>query len=349
MNDSTDGRSRGDSIDWPRVRKWAGRERMNTYWRPYGMPAVMATGASMISGAAQMPRWDAPPKAIISAAVNGAFFTKAENPSQPITPEEIIASAEACIAEGAQVVHVHARDARGYNVLSVETFGAILGELRGRHPGILFDACLVAVNDAECDEMERMAKAGLVAAVPVNTTAIILGDNLFVKPPHAIIEKTRMVLDAGLVPQIAVYTDGDVDNARRLLIDSGLVSGPLTWLVLSGLPGCTPMYDPFTMVEGLVRQVRLIRHVDPGATIMVCAGGRAATYTANLALLLGLHVRVGMEDTVWRLPHSDALIDSNARMFATVRDMALALGRDIMSAAEAQAVFAGGEAPRSHA
>jgi hypothetical protein len=79
-----------NTVDWPRVTKCAGRERVRTYWRTYGMPAVMSTGASLVSGAQQMPRWPTPPKAIISAAINGAFFTKAENPNQPTTPEEIM-------------------------------------------------------------------------------------------------------------------------------------------------------------------------------------------------------------------------------------------------------------------
>ncbi len=327
-----------NTIHWDRVRKFAERERINTYWRPYGLPAIIDPNTSHISGADPMPRWETPPKAIISAAINGAFFTKAENPHQAHSPEEIIASAEECIAEGAQVVHVHARDAAGYNVLDPALFGEVLVELRNRHPKIAFDACLVAVNDEECDGMEAMLKAGLIDAVPVNTTALILGDNLFVKPPHAIIEKTRMVLDAGLTPQIAVYTDGDVDNARRLLIDSGLLKGPLTWLLLTGLPGCTPMYSSESMVDGLMRQVRLIRHVDPDAVIVVCAGGRASSHIATLALLLGLHVRVGMEDTVWMWPHRDDLIRSNAEVFRMVKNIAESLGRELMSADEYKAL-----------
>ncbi len=329
---------RKNTINWERVRKFAERERINTYWRTYGLPAIVDPNRSHVSGADPMPRWKAPPKAIISAAINGAFFTKAENPDQPITPADIIASAEECIAEGAQIIHVHARDAAGYNVLDLGLFGEVLVELRNRHPKLSFDACLVAVNDEECDGLEAMLKAGLIDAVPVNTTALILGDNLFVKPPHAIIEKTRLILEAGLTPQIAVYTDGDVDNARRLLIDSGLVKGPLTWLVLAGLPGCTPMYSAESMVDGLMRQVRLIRHVDPDAVIVVCAGGRASSHIATLALLLGLHVRVGMEDTVWMWPHRDELIRSNAAIFRMVRTMAESLGRELMTAEEYKAL-----------
>ncbi|MGX1309098.1 3-keto-5-aminohexanoate cleavage enzyme [Amorphus suaedae] len=324
-------------INMDRVAKWTEREKLNTYWRPYGFPQVMSADRSAFTSAHQMPRWDVPEKAIISTAINGAFFTKAENPAQPITAGEIIASAEECIAEGAQIIHVHARDQRGFNVLDTGLFSEILGELRARHPHVAFDACLVAVNDAESAELEAMLKTRLVDAVPVNTTAVILGDNLFVKPPHAIIEKTRLVLEAGMTPQLAVYTDGDVDNARRFLIEPGLLGGGLTWLVLPGLPGCSPMWSTETMIDGLQRMVRLIRHVDPEARIVVCAGGRGGLYLANLALIMGLHVRVGMEDTVWKWPHRDDLIESNAETFRTVRQMAEALGRTLMPADEYRA------------
>lgn len=42
-----------------------------------------------------------------------------------------------------------------------------------------------------------MLDTGLIDAVSVDTTAIVLGDNLFVEPSHAIIEKTRLVVEAG--------------------------------------------------------------------------------------------------------------------------------------------------------
>lgn len=321
-----------DTVNWKAVAKNVEKERMRTYWRPYGVPAIMSTDRSRISGALQMPRWNDVPRAIVSVAINGAFFTKHENPNQPQTAQEIIASAKECVAAGAQVIHVHVRDRNGFNVLDADLFEDVIGSLRSDHPNIALDACLVAVNDMECTELEKVLDRRLVSAVPVNTTALILGDNLFVKPPHAILEKTRLILEAGMTPQLAVYTDGDVDNARRLLIDSGVLKGGLTWLLLAGLPGCTPMYSPEGMIDALQRQVRLIRHVDPDATIIVCAGGRASTHAATLALLMGLHVRVGMEDTVWIWPHRDDLIESNVGMFKLVKGIAENLGRDLMSA-----------------
>ena len=60
------------------------------------------------------------------------------------------------------------------------------------------------------------------------------------------------------------------------------------------------MYSPESMIDGLMRTVRLIKEVDPISIIMVAAAGRASTYVATLAMLMGLHVRVGLEDTIWK-------------------------------------------------
>lgn len=326
-----------NTVDWDRVRKWIDRDGIKINWKVFGAPTIMATDRSAFSGAVSMPRWDAPPRLILSAAINGAFFTRRENPHQAITPDEIIRSAEECIAAGAQIVHVHVRDERGYNVLDTGLFKETLSHLRQKHQNVALDACLVAVNAAEELQMVEMMKSGLMDAVPVNATAIILGDNHFVKSPAAMIEKTKMALDHGLRPQIAVYTDADVDNARRYLIDSGLLAPPYAWLVLPGLPGCSPMYSSEMMVDGFMRMVRLIRHVDASSTIIACTGGRTSIHLATLAILLGCHTRIGMEDTVWKWPHRDDLIESNAEIFAMVRDMALNLGRELMPAEEYRA------------
>jgi 3-keto-5-aminohexanoate cleavage enzyme len=174
----------------------------------------------------------------------------------------------------------------------------------------------------------------LFDALPVNTTAICCGDSMFFKAPHVVIEKARLVEARGLKPLIAVYTDGDIDNARRFLIESGVVRKPYSWLVLPAMPGCSPMHNPRQMVEGLMRMVGAIKDLDPDSFITVCAAGRPSTYLATLAILLGLHVRVGMEDTVWPFPHRDELIKSNADAFLRVKQIAEFLGRELMTPAE---------------
>lgn len=106
-----------NSVNWERVNKWVEREGAQASWKVFGAPAIMSIDRTAFSDAEPMPRWETPPKLILSTAINGASYTKNENPNQAITSEQIIRSAEECIAAGAQIIHIHARDERGYNVL----------------------------------------------------------------------------------------------------------------------------------------------------------------------------------------------------------------------------------------
>lgn len=325
---------REDKVKWPQVKKWVEREGLITKWKAYGMPEALDPFSSRFVDVAPMPRWDIPQKIMISTAITGAFFSKRTNPSQPISTAEIRASAEECILAGAPNIHIHVRDDNGYNVLALDRFREVIAPLRAKYPQVTFDGCLVAVNQEESDAMQPAVQSGLFDALPVNTTAICCGDSMFFKAPHVVIEKARIVEAAGLKPLIAVYDDGDIDNARRFLIESGVVSRPLSWLVLPALPGCSPMHNPSQMVDGLMRMVRAIRDIDPSSFITVCAAGRPSIYLATLAIVLGLHIRIGMEDTVWKWPHREDLIASNAQQFSAIRAIAVALGRELMSPAE---------------
>jgi len=131
-----------------------------------------------------------------------------------------------------------------------------------------------------------------------------------------------------------VYNDADVSNADRYLIRSGLMGPGAMWLILPALPGCAPMESPRQMVEGVTRIVNLIRDVDPEAFIMVCAAGRASMHLATLAASMGLHIRIGMEDTYYLWPHRDDRITSNLQCFELAKQLSEVVGRPIMTPQE---------------
>lgn len=323
-----------DKIKWDQVNKWVERAGLKTTWKPYGMPEVIDPFTSRFADIDPMPKWNVPDKVMISATITGAFFSKRSNPNQPITVAEIRDSAEECIKAGAPNIHIHVRDEGGFNVLDPQRFHDVIAPLRAKYPETMFDGCLVAVTDEESAAMESTMKSGLFDALPVNTTAICCGDSMFFKAPHVVIKKAQLAQEAGCKPIISVYDDGDIDNARRFLVASGLLAKPYYWLILPALPGCAPMHNPQQMVDGLMRMVRAIRDIDEDAFILVCAAGRASTYLATFALLLGLHVRVGMEDTLWHFPHRDDIIRRNVEHFQQMRQIASLLGRELMTPAE---------------
>jgi 3-keto-5-aminohexanoate cleavage enzyme len=318
-----------DKIDWDRVQKGLERERHRMIWRPYGLPTIVDPEKSaFVDGPIQTP-WEIPDRMIVSTAITGAFFTADANPAQPITPERIYEEARACAGAGASTVHIHVRDDDGYNTLSLDRFSQVIDPLREEFPQLAVDGCLVTALDGEWDEMKRVLDAGTLDAVPVNTAAVYTGDALFAKPVPVILEKARLVQESGAKVLIAAYTDGDISNADRYLIKSGLVDTPSYWCILPALPGCSPMENPRQMMDGLLRMASAIYDIDPDATILVCAAGRAAMYVVTAAALLGLHVRVGMEDTVWLWPHRNEKVQSNLQYLEMAKSLAQVLGRDI--------------------
>jgi 3-keto-5-aminohexanoate cleavage enzyme len=322
------------NIDWNRVEAGVEREHHKMIWRPYGLPTVLDLEHSAFHDAGISTPWDIPDKLAVSVAITGAFFRHDQNPHQRITPDEILQSAREVAAAGASSVHIHVRDDDGYNVLSPERFRHVIEPLHEEFPDLAIDGCLVPALGGEWDLMADVLDSKLLDAAPINATATYVGDSLFVKPAPVLLEKTRLINESGAKPEIAVYTDGDVSNADRWLIRSGLVETPAAWLVLPALPGCSPMENPRQMIEGLTRTVGAIKDVDPEAFIMVCAAGRASSYVATLAALMGLHIRVGMEDTYWLFPHRDDIIESNMQALSIAQGISAVTGRPIASHSE---------------
>jgi 3-keto-5-aminohexanoate cleavage enzyme len=270
----------------------------------------------------------------VQSAITGAFYTRTANPNQPITTDEILKDAQECARAGASAIHLHMRGDNGYNVLDRERFKAVVNPLREEFPGISVDGCYVTALAGEWDEMKLALDDKILDGVPVNTAVLYNGDALFAKPAPLMLEKTRLILESGAAPIVAVYTDADVNNAERFLFRSGLLGPGQVWCVLPSIPGASPMENPHQMFTGLLRLVQLVRDVDPEAKILVCAAGRASVFLATAAALLGLHIRVGMEDTVWKYPHKDEKLTSNLEAFLQIKTIVEALGRQVATPAE---------------
>lgn len=291
-----------------------------------GMPFGLQLRGSPFVDLSGQKRWNIPDKVIIKAAVTGALFSKAENPNHPCTPDEIRAAIAESIEAGASSVHIHLRDKSGLPTGDMKLYHETIDPIKEKYgDGVLIDGC--ALFGATFEEVMRPVTEGLFEVCPVNTTAVYIGDTLFAVPPQTMQAAAKIMRELNCKPQIAVYTSGDIDNAKRYLIDTGILAKPYYWIVVPSLPGCFPMPDPLAMAEGLSFLVRRIREIDAGSVIMVCAAGRASNYLSTLAILMGLHVRVGMEDTIYHHPHRDELLKSNRESVESAIRVASELGR----------------------
>ena len=88
------------------------------------------------------------------------------------------------------------------------------------------------------------------------------------------------------------------------------------------------------MTSGLLHLTERVFDIDPTSVVMICAAGRASSHLATLAALLGLHVRLGMEDTIWEYPHKDDLITNNAALFQRFKGIVEGIGRRVATGEE---------------
>jgi 3-keto-5-aminohexanoate cleavage enzyme len=288
------------------------------------------------------PKWDVPDRMAINVAVSGRAsegIAKDGGTGFPQSIDDYIAAASSVIEAGATGIHldftwVVDRDGRRLDsgdVPMVEAYRMVLGPLRKRF-GEGFVSNLNVLNGKTFNDCVEPARVGLADVAPCAAG----------HPDAFMIPAVEALERFGVKPEIVVHSSGEIELAKRKLIDSNIVSRPLNWLILFGLPfnsGRTLLsgvWAPHSrdLMRHLLLMVEQIREIDPRSMITVCAAGRATLYLTTIATMLGLQIRVGTEDTVWRYPNSDEMFTSNLEMFQHAKQIAQLLGRRVSTAKE---------------
>ena len=288
-----------------------------------------------IAGAELQPKWDVSEKVAINCAVSGRF----EDTS---SFQAYVDEATSVIEAGACGVHIDfsfMTDAQGRrmdrDILPVEAYKQVIEPLRARF-GNDFVPNVNVLNGTTFDMCLSPAREGLTEVAPCAPGH-----------PEAFALPAVMTLEElGVKPELAVHSSGEIELAKRKLIDTGILKKPYNWLILYGLPfnvgrtlvSGTWVSDAQDMTQHMFLMVDQIRKIDPTSVISVCAAGRATLYMTTLATMMGLHIRIGTEDTPWKYPNSDERLEDNLEMFKMARDIAALLGRSPATANEYRAL-----------
>jgi 3-keto-5-aminohexanoate cleavage enzyme len=281
------------------------------------------------------PRWDVPEEIGIHVAVSGRLAVQVETDA-PTNLDEFLKVNSGLIEAGATGIHLDytwVSDDQGRrldrDLTPVEAYTAVLAPLRERF-GTGFIADCNILNGRTFDEALSPATHGLCDSAPCATGH-----------PDAYLIPAMETLEAnGVKPQLVVHSSGEIELAKRKLIDPGIVTPPYYWIVLYGLPfnsGRTLLSGTWLRnlqdtAQHLFIMTEQIKSISEDSVVIVCAAGRATTYITTLATMMGLHIRVGTEDTIWQAPNRDDLLSDNLEIFTKARDMAAMLGRTPASA-----------------
>jgi uncharacterized protein (DUF849 family) len=234
-----------------------------------------------------------PAETLITVAPTGAETDKSDAPALPVTLDELVATAKACEAAGAGLIHVHIRDADARPTLD-------LGRLRDTVAALREGTDLVvqlSTGGAVTDPYENRLR--VLDADPDSCSltcgTVNFGSDVFMNPWDFMVELYRKTQALEIVPEFELFDLGHVAALNRLLDTEGLpYGGKVHCDLVLGVPGGAP-----GTAESVVTMARML---PAGATWSATGVGRSTMPVALAALSAGGHLRVGMEDTLTYAP-----------------------------------------------
>jgi uncharacterized protein (DUF849 family) len=269
-----------------------------------------------------------PGSTMITVAPTGAETAKADVPQLPVTLEELLATAKACEAAGAAMIHVHLRDDAAQPTLDPLRLHDAVVALRESTGLVVQLSTGGAVTDPYEDRLAVLDAEPDSCSLTCGT--VNFGDDVFLNPWPFMAELYQRTQQRQVVPEFELFDLGHVAALHRLLDAygppyGGQVHCDLVMGVPGGMPGST---------QALVAAVAAL----PERASWSATGiGRASLPVALAALSAGGHLRVGMEDTLTYARGRP--VRDNAELVERAADLAILAQRPPMSADDARVLL----------
>lgn len=271
---------------------------------------------------------------IVTVAPTGAGTTRAQTPHVPLQPAEIAAEVIRSWQAGAAIAHIHVRDAAGEPSMAPARYQEVRDRVRAAGCDIVLN--FTTAGDNVLREADRLAVVALRSELASwDAGSMNFGDGVFLNPPDFLDRLGRTMQEHGVKPEIEIFDAGQIENALYAHA-RGALAAPLWFQFVLGVRGGIPA-TPKALLY-------LVESIPAGSRWSVIGIGRHQLPMTTMALLMGGHVRVGMEDNVHY--RKGELADSNARFVERAVRLARELGRDVATPAEARRILGLGGGPQ---
>lgn len=282
---------------------------------------------------------------IITCALTGAGDTVGRNPHVPVTPTQIAEDALAAAAAGAAIVHVHVRDPQtGAPSRDTRLFAEVHERIRADNREVILNYTGGMGGDLwfNLDGGARLAEnSDFVGAVErvqhvldlqpdigsLDCGSLNHGEMVYATTPNLLREILGLYNSVGVRAEIEVFELGHIEIAK-LLIDEGLLAPPPFFQLCLGVSHGAP-----ATTEAMLA----MRNALPRDAIWAAFGvGRMQFPMVAQAVLLGGHVRVGLEDNLFL---ERGVLASNAALVERAGTMIRALGAEVASVQRAREIL----------
>lgn len=265
---------------------------------------------------------------IINAAITGMIPKKIDTRHVPIHPQEIIGDAKRCRDAGATIIHLHARDVDETPTYKKEIYAEIFQGVREECPELLISGSCSGRVYGEFWQRSEVLK------LDPDFGSLTLGSLNFpqqasINDPQMVQQLATTMRQRGIIPEMEIFDLGMVDYAH-FLIRKGFIDPPFYANILLGSLG--------TLSATVDNLCAVVRALPEGTTWAATGIGRFQFPINSLAVTMGGHVRVGLEDAIYFDWETKGLA-TNAELIERVVRLAHAAGREIATADQTRQII----------
>jgi uncharacterized protein (DUF849 family) len=285
-------------------------------------------------------------KVIIACAVTGSADTPGKNPAVPVTPAQIAASAIDAAKAGAAIVHIHVRDPQTTKPsMELAHYREVVERIRGSGTDVVINLTTgpgARFAPSPDDPMKMGAANNLkppaervrhvVELKPeicsLDMGSMNMGGYVFVNTPPILESMAVAIRDAGIMPELEVFETGHLLLAKRM-IETGHIKAPGMFQICLGISWGQP---------ATTEAMTYMRNLLPQGSPWFAFGISLHQFPmVAQTVLLGGHVRVGLEDNIYL--GRGQLAPSNAALVEKAGKIIEVLGDHIATPADARQIL----------
>lgn len=285
-------------------------------------------------------------RVIISCAVTGGDDVAGKYPNVPVTPKQIAEAAIEAEKAGAAIAHIHVRNPEtGKPSLETALYREVVERIRDSGSPVIINLTTgPGARFLPSDDVVNGAKPGSNLRPPhervqhivelrpeicsLDMGSLNFGKGALINVPNHIEIIAAAIKSAGVKPELEVFDSGHIALARHM-IQQGLIESDPLFQIVMGVPWGMP-----ATTEMLAAAKSLL---PPNAKWAAFGISRWEFPMVAQAVLLGGHVRVGIEDNLYL--EKGVLAPNNAALVEKARRIVELMGASIATADEARGIL----------
>lgn len=282
---------------------------------------------------------------IITCAVTGAADTADRSPHVPVTPEEIANAAIEAWNAGAAIAHIHVRDPETKQCSRrFDLYAEVCERLRAANCDVIINLTAGMGGDLyigpeenptafepETDLIGGVQRLDHIAELKpeictLDCGSLNFGDGnlVYVATPDMLRKAAARIKELDVTVELEIFDTGNLAFVLQLRRE-GLIDDNAMYQLCQGIPWGTPA--ELSLLKGMVDML------PPGAQWTSFALGRNQLPWAAQSMLLGGHVRVGLEDNLYL---GKGVFATNGQLVERAVNIAENMGARVLNPAEAR-------------